>query len=434
MTDEHAAEDFDVVVVGASIAGCTAATLYGRAGLHVALVERNRSIESHKALCGHFVLGGAKATLERLGLWQQLLEAGAATSETLSVRTPDGWITGDSSGVPAAISLRRSRLDPLLRRWAAATPGVELLLGHAVTGVLRDRDAVTGVVVTVDGGAERHLRGRLVVGADGHRSPVATLAGVPVDEAPNERFLFWAYYRGVTVPGPGDGHVWRHGLDAAVSVPTDDGLTLVGAFPTKERLPAFMDDRVRALEAFVSELPDGPLLTGATRESKVIGTTDYPCLRRDPAPLPGLALVGDAATAGDPVPAVGCGWAFRTAEWLADATAPALRDGTSTARAMRRYRKAYRFLRRHDDLGRKDALALPPNRVEQLVARAAVADPDIARRIRLFGMKAAPPSVLMNPAVLLRAWRVAGRAAAAAGVESATAAVVDAGGQSPATK
>jgi flavin-dependent dehydrogenase len=34
------AAEYDVVVVGASIAGCTAATLLGRAGARVALLER----------------------------------------------------------------------------------------------------------------------------------------------------------------------------------------------------------------------------------------------------------------------------------------------------------------------------------------------------------------------------------------------------------
>jgi glycine/D-amino acid oxidase-like deaminating enzyme len=36
-----ASTEFDVVIVGASIAGCAAAALYGRRGARVALVERN---------------------------------------------------------------------------------------------------------------------------------------------------------------------------------------------------------------------------------------------------------------------------------------------------------------------------------------------------------------------------------------------------------
>jgi 2-polyprenyl-6-methoxyphenol hydroxylase-like FAD-dependent oxidoreductase len=38
--------DYDVAVVGASIAGCTAATLFARAGLRVALIERARAEKS----------------------------------------------------------------------------------------------------------------------------------------------------------------------------------------------------------------------------------------------------------------------------------------------------------------------------------------------------------------------------------------------------
>ena len=395
---------YDVVIAGASIAGCTAATMYGRAGLRVALVERNRSMDSHKALCGHFVLGGTKPTLDRLGLWDELVAAGAGVTSSLAVWAGGEWIRFPADAAPPAISLRRSVLDPLLRRTAAATPGVELLLGHSVTGVVRDGDAVTGLDVTSDDGVRRRLLGRLVVGADGHRSPVATLAGVRPDEAPNGRFLFWAYYRGATMRGPGDGQVWMLDPDGAVCDRADDGLVQIGVFPSKARVGEFVEDRVGAYERAIAALPDGPSLADATRVSKIIGTTDYPCVRRDPTPLPGLALIGDAATASDPVPAVGCGWAFRTAEWLADATAPALLGkGGDLAYGLRAYRRAHRLVRRYDDIGRADARALPPNAVQRAVRRAAARDPEVARRLAMFAMRAAPPSVLLNPGVVARA-------------------------------
>src|SRR6185436_1747384 len=43
--------NYDVAIVGASIAGCTAAMLFGQAGLRVALLERSQHRESHKAMC-----------------------------------------------------------------------------------------------------------------------------------------------------------------------------------------------------------------------------------------------------------------------------------------------------------------------------------------------------------------------------------------------
>ena len=42
-----------------------------------------------------------------------------------------------------------------------------------------------------------------------------------------------------------------------------------------------------------------------------------------------MTLIGDAAMVGDPLWGTGCGWAFQSAEWLADAVSDALRSGRS---------------------------------------------------------------------------------------------------------
>jgi 2-polyprenyl-6-methoxyphenol hydroxylase-like FAD-dependent oxidoreductase len=292
----------------------------------------------------------------------------------------------------------------LLREIASGTPGVDLLLGHRVVDLVEDPSgAVVGVVAGTDGADQTILRARLVVGADGHRSTVARLARVAEDRAPNERFLFWTYYEGATMNGPGDGQVWQLDPDIAVCIRVDDELTQVGVFPAKDRLPEFTADRLAAFDRFVERLPDRPSLAGARRVSNLVGTTDYPCVRRDPTPRPGLALIGDAATASDPVPAVGCGWAFRSASWLVDATAETLADGGNLSRALRSYRRAHRFIEKYDDLGRREALAAPPNAVQRAVRAAAVSDPDTARRLAMFAMRAAHPSVLLNPKVAVRA-------------------------------
>ena len=151
-----------------------------------------------------------------------MVAAGAVAGRIASWNAA-GWVVPDEDE-PPCLSLRRSVLDPLLRDMAARTPGVGLLLGHTPVGLLEDGPRVAGVRLRTDGG-ERELRGRLVVAADGHRSPVAQLAGVPTDEGVNGRFLYWAY----------------------------------------ERLPAFRADPPGALEAFLAPLPDGPDLRGAER-------------------------------------------------------------------------------------------------------------------------------------------------------------------------
>src|SRR5688572_18058571 len=115
--------EHDVVIVGASAAGCTAAILYGRAGLRVKLVEKHRSAATFKALCGHFILGGTEDMLRRTGLWPQLIAAGGRAGG-ISRWARGAWTTPPPDR-PQAVSLRRERLDPLLRASAAATAGVE---------------------------------------------------------------------------------------------------------------------------------------------------------------------------------------------------------------------------------------------------------------------------------------------------------------------
>src|SRR2546423_15698905 len=61
-------EQYDVAIVGASIAGCTAATLYGRQGMRVALIERHADPAAYKTVCTHFVQSSGVPVVERLGL------------------------------------------------------------------------------------------------------------------------------------------------------------------------------------------------------------------------------------------------------------------------------------------------------------------------------------------------------------------------------
>ncbi|GIJ74021.1 FAD-dependent oxidoreductase [Virgisporangium ochraceum] len=381
-------------MVGASVAGCTAALLYGRAGLTVTVLEKARDASAFKGLCGHFVLGGTEAMLRRTGLWDLMVGAGAVAGG-IERWTGTGWATPPPDA-PEAISLRRERLDPLLRAVAADTPGVEIVYGAAVDGLLTGGGRVTGVR-TRDG---REFRGRLVVGADGYRSTVAGLAGAAVDTAPNNRFGMWAYYKGL--PGAST-RIWMLEPDVAITIRTDDDLTMLVAFPHKDRLPQFRADRATALESFVAALPDAPDLSGGERVSPVIGMTDYPCVRRDPTPAPGLVLVGDAALAGDPQPAVGCGWAFRAAEWLAAETVPVLRGDRRESRALAAYRRRLRFIVAHDRLARKAALAGPPDAVQRFLFRAAGGDPAVARRLYLLSMRAVPVGDVVNPWFLGRA-------------------------------
>ncbi|MFF8264702.1 hypothetical protein [Streptomyces virginiae] len=94
--------------------------------------------------------------LQRMDFWQPMVARGAAVTSGPGMWTEHGWIVPrPDSTVPPAISLRRSKLDPLLREIAAATPGVDLMLGHRVVDLLQDHAGGVRGVVTANGEAAR---------------------------------------------------------------------------------------------------------------------------------------------------------------------------------------------------------------------------------------------------------------------------------------
>jgi 2-polyprenyl-6-methoxyphenol hydroxylase-like FAD-dependent oxidoreductase len=128
-----AATDYDVAIVGASVAGCTAATLFGRRGLRVALLERATRADAYKKICTHFIQASATPTLERLGLAARI-EAAGGVQNGIQIWTRWGWIRpslDDRFPYPRhGYNLRRQTLDPMLRELAASTTGVTFLPGH----------------------------------------------------------------------------------------------------------------------------------------------------------------------------------------------------------------------------------------------------------------------------------------------------------------
>jgi 2-polyprenyl-6-methoxyphenol hydroxylase-like FAD-dependent oxidoreductase len=411
-------EDYDAVIVGASLAGCASAILLARGGARVALVEQRPDPAAYKKICSHYIQSSAVAALERLGLLEPMMSAGAVRSR-VRLNTPWGWIEPPAAPlVPSGVNLRRELLDPLIRETAAETPGVDLFLGHTVHELLRDGEQVCGALARDSAGAELRVGAKLVVGADGRGSRVAKLAGVKAKAVPHGRVAYGGYFEGPPPAGSPDASFWLLDPDMAAAFPTDSGLTFYAAMPVKEHAEAFRSDPAKALVEMLSALPDPPPIAASRRIQPAQGKLDMTNVAHTPA-APGLALVGDAALAIDPLWGVGCGWALQSAEWLADSVTPALKGSESLDRGLKRYRRRHaRGLRGHAAMIYDYAGGRKFNAPERLLFSAATYDDGVGAVMEAFGTRNIGPGRMMLSgmprAIAARARRSLSRRGAAA--------------------
>lgn len=182
------AQNFDIVISGAGVAGLAAACVFGQAGLDVLCVDPHAPVTERDAqgadLRTTAILQRGRTLLEEAGVWARLdphasalqvmriIDAGGPEPEPRVVRefnaadisdAPFGW------NVPNWL-LRREMLARL-----GDLPNVAFRPGTGVAGVLT-REAEARVRLSDGTG----LRCRLVVGADGRSSAVREAVGIPV--------------------------------------------------------------------------------------------------------------------------------------------------------------------------------------------------------------------------------------------------------------
>jgi 2-polyprenyl-6-methoxyphenol hydroxylase-like FAD-dependent oxidoreductase len=331
---------YDVVISGGAIAGAVAAIRYGRAGLRVALLERSPDEDHFERACTHTISAGQVPLLDELGLTEDL-EAVAAPRHSWELYTRYGWIRGELDDYPYPkwnCTVRREVLDPLLRRHAAESGDVDVLYGWKVEDVMRSGRRVKGVVATNRSGRRVELPAKLTVGADGQESAVAEAAGLPARRRRHERFAYWGYFENLRLQSHPKNQIYFLDPDTAYLMYTDSDLVVLVIAPHKSRYPEFRKDPDAFYRRFIAELPDGPNLEGARQVGPMAGHMDMTNVKRRVA-APGVALVGDAAVAADPVWGWGCGWAMLSSSMLAQETADAVRRSDVVLdRALMRYR------------------------------------------------------------------------------------------------
>jgi flavin-dependent dehydrogenase len=359
---------YDVIVIGARVAGASTAMLLARAGLKVLAVDR--AAFPSDTLSTHQVQLPGVARLARWGLLERLEAAG--TPATRRVRFDPGAIVLEGTfpeydGVDALYSPRRTVLDSILVD-AAREAGAEVRERFVVDEVTADGGRVTGIRGREGGDCASVDRARLVVGADGKHSVLAKAVAAPrYHERPRLTCAYYTYWEDVQLDG---GEVYGRDRRMVTAWPTNDGRVITYVAWPADEFHAFRSDVERNFLATLDLAGSlGERVRAGRRAERFYGTADVPNFFRKPYG-PGWALVGDAGMTMDPITAQGIANAFRDAELLADAAVSGLAGDQPLERALSTYQKRRdRAVLPMYELTTDPAVLAPPSRAQELLFR-----------------------------------------------------------------
>jgi 2-polyprenyl-6-methoxyphenol hydroxylase-like FAD-dependent oxidoreductase len=362
-----------VAVLGAGVAGLTAAVLLAREGHRVVLIERDDlpsagpaegAWEWARSGIPHFLQPHAFIPRGRSELRQHLPDVyaallGAGASE-FDLRPKLGGPVTDADEELQYLAVRRPLIEWALRRAAAAEPEVTIRADTGVDGLLVDGRRVVGV--RVDGAL---IEADLVIDTLGRRTPAQTwLAAHGIESEPPESsdcgvIYYSRYYRCRPGFSPPDGPWFLSprgdlGYLAYASFPGDNGtFAALLAVPTGVPEWKAFHDAV-AFEAAIAQVP--ALASWANPEgvdpiTPVMAMAGLRNSLRAGSPATGLIAAGDAYGHTDPVLAHGLAFGLVHAAELArvvgehadvadaaadyvEATTPALRERYDYATAL----------------------------------------------------------------------------------------------------
>ena len=331
--------DYDVVIVGARIAGSILAALLGAGGHRVLLLDR--STFPSDTLSTHFFRAPSLRAFKLIGAYDEV--QGTAPHLTVNYNVVDGIVFPEAvdrpEDYPFHLCVRRITLDEILVRCARRAPNVELREGAKVDGLLWAEGRASGVKWKEPTGGGEALA-RAVVGADGLHSFVAREVGPRAEHAePVNRAMYYAYFRGIEASeGPAAEFHYR-GNTLAYCFPCDAGLTLVAvSVPIAEFGEFKRDPEGRLWSELNSMTALVPRLYKAERQGPVRGTGSIPGYLRVPYG-DGWGLVGDAGMVMDPWSGQGIDQASSHAVSLATHLDEYLADKSDWGTAMAAYHR-----------------------------------------------------------------------------------------------
>ncbi len=357
--DVHNDNHFDVVIIGAGLAGCATARALRLADpsgkRRIVLIDK--CVDVHKQFSGEFIHPRGAQILDDLGFYQPLREAGAVDVDGfLAFEHADAEpVELDYANVPnqrpRGLAVHHKTLVRTQRAELRRTGDVDMREGWSLLDLVRNAAGrVVGVSVLDPKKVRHELTSDLVIGADGKNSSVRKLAGISDEGRETIGFTAGVSVTNATLIRDTYAHVmlgaWGPVLAYPIQYEKDGTVTTRITIDLPKGLPAkgpALKDHL--LEAYVPFLP-APLsaqVAEAIRDHPgnlyMAPTVNLPA---PDAVQPGVALVGDAGGCSHPITASGMTMGLRDAQTLGElarsrAHAPAEARWLDDA-SLRRYR------------------------------------------------------------------------------------------------
>jgi 2-polyprenyl-6-methoxyphenol hydroxylase-like FAD-dependent oxidoreductase len=343
--DHSFSEPIDVLIIGGGVAGSSLATVLARAGLGVAVVERDAVFRDK--VKGEGLHPWGHREVKTLGLETTLLAAGAKELpiwQLYTGRIPDEphlWETDPVNPLPEVTVSHPALQDALIAEAANA--------GAAIYRPAKAR-LIPGLdppeIEVTEGDRPTLLKPRLIVGADGRNSTVRKWMNATSERDPAHHWLAGALFDRVELDG-GKTHGANFEGGRTFIFPQGNGIARAYVVASKE-LASGIDGSERAsriIEICSEVLPDGALAR-ARSIGPVAKIQNSDVWSGEIAAIP-FVLIGDAAGANDPSVGQGLSLVFRDVREMRDL----LLDGDDWSRSVaefaRRRRAYFEVLRAH---------------------------------------------------------------------------------------
>jgi flavin-dependent dehydrogenase len=335
---------YDAIIIGAGPAGSSVSALLAREGLRALLLEKSRF--PREKLCGEFVTPNCLNVFSRLGVREQIFEAGAKIIDQWTLFAPDGrgvevpmeWI---ADGHRHAIGISRARMDMILLE-CAKEAGVDVREGFHVSPRLLRENGTTFIEGNADGETVERFSAPVVIDASGRNGVFSKQIAQRTSLLGGSRlFGCKVHLRAVEgMRGIGELFFYSDGYGGMCDVENDR--TNLCFITTEATLREAKGDREKLLDLTMRSNPAARRrLRDAVVDGEWVGTGPITYGRR--RHLPGVISIGDAGAFIDPFTGSGILLALGSAELAAEVIRQAFSEGIRDVGAIaKRYDQLHR--------------------------------------------------------------------------------------------